>query len=77
MHKFRVGKLYELEFKDHTIGIKTPMDCKAVGYVIEDHKEYVLFSSWVVKTDDRDVFNNNLENFVVLKNCIKSKRLIK
>ena len=76
--KFKIGSLYEIvEFKDHSVGTKLPVTCKAVGYVIEDHKEYVLLSSWVVITTDIDLFNNNLEHTIVIKSCIKDRRLIK
>lgn len=74
--KFKEGFLYEVQFKDHAVGVREPMLCHAVGYVLEDRDDYVYFSSWIVKTKDIDLFNSNLESFVVLKACIESRRLL-
>lgn len=73
---FKIGYLYEVHFKDHSAGLKSSVGCKAVGYVIDDHEDYVHFSCWVVKTDDLDIFHSNLESFVVLKSCIESRRIL-
>ena len=74
--KFKIGYLYEIEFKDHSAGCTGPMNCMAVGYVLEDHKDYVYLTSWMVKTDDLSVRNSNLESFVLLKSCIEKRRLL-
>lgn len=76
--KFKEGHLYEVEFLDHCAGgsAKEPMRCLAVGYVLEDRDTHVYFSSWIIKTEDIDLFNNNLESFVVIKSCIKSRKLL-
>ena len=72
--KFIKNALYEIEFKDHSVGESHHFDCKAVGYVIEDNKDSVWFSCWVTKTDDEKVFKDNLESFVVLKSTIEKRR---
>jgi len=74
--KFRIGALYEIHFKDHTVGIRFPVECKAVGYVVEDNKEFVLLTPWWPFTDDMEIFNSNIEEYVVLKVCITKKRLL-
>lgn len=75
--KFKPGEHYLIEFIDHAAGVKKPMIFKATGWCVEDHSEYCLFSSWWLDTDDSEMFNLNLEPFVILKNCIRKKRIIK
>ena len=74
--KFKTGELYELLFQDHAVGSHTPFMCKISGYIIEDNKDYVSISPWIVLTDDESVVRNNLEIFSILKCAIKKKKLI-
>ena len=75
--KFKVGYIYEVEFLDHCAGgSKKPVYSHAVGYVLEDHEEYVYLSSWIIQTNDLELFNSNLESFVVLKSAIKKRALL-
>jgi len=75
--KFVEGKCYYLEFLDHAVGIKTLMKIRAVGWVVEDFKNGVHFSSWDVVTEDEGVKNDNIESFTILKSAIIKKRQIK
>ena len=74
--KFKVGAWYLIEFLDHaTFG--EHMIVHAAGRVIKDSGVSVHFTSWSIQHDDADIVNNNLEDFCLVKACIKKKRLIK
>jgi hypothetical protein len=75
--KFKERSCYQVEFLDHSVGIDTPVNCKAVGYVLKETKDYILLSNWLVITDDIALFEANLEKVVILKACITNKRLMK
>lgn len=74
---FKKGKPYEIIFLDHSAGLMSIVQCCAVGYVIKDEKDFVLLSSWIVKTEDEKIFKSNLETIAIIKKCIKQKRLLK
>lgn len=74
--KFKPGDLYEINFYDHCTGHDSPFNCFVVGYVLDDDDAYVKLSHWIVNTDERDVFKDNLEKVIILKSCIiKRKKL--
>lgn len=75
--KFQKDKLYYLKFKDHSAGIKNIMIIEAVGWVVKDEKDYVVFTSWLVNNDDKEIVDNNHEPFSIVKSCIIKKRLLK
>lgn len=67
---------YEVEFWDHSRGMKEPVRCRVVGYCLGEDKTHFKFSFWLVDTQDQDLFNTNLEPFCILKSTIiKKKRL--
>ena len=72
--KFQEGYLYEVTFKDHATNLDGYFVCTAYGVCLGDFRDYVKFSSWIVRTDDVELFNSNLEKFVVVKSCIESAR---
>ena len=75
--KYEYMKPYEITFYDHFIDeTKKEVICKTVGYFLEKDKNYLHFSYWIVNTDDKELFENNLEKFSVLRSTInKSKKV--
>ena len=74
---FVVGRAYWIKFLDHSVGIKGKMEIETLGWCIENHKDYAVFSAWVVDSDDKKVVDDNHEPFSVIKSCIKQKRVIR
>lgn len=74
--KFKINEAYEIFFKDHSAGLDSIMNCKIIGYIIDDKESFVHISPWVVITDDKKVFNDNLESFCILKSAIDKRKLI-
>lgn len=73
---FKKDKLYYIKFLDHSVGIKDAMVIEAVGWVVKDASNYVVFTSWKVLSDDTDVVDNNHEPFSIIKSCIKKKKIL-
>ena len=70
------NKLLRVKFWDHAFQGNEPILCEVAGWLIEETNKYLVLSCWITHTDDREVFNNNLEKIIILKSCIKSKRVI-
>lgn len=75
--KFQEGKLYWVKFYDHSIGTKEEMICEIVGWCLEDRKNSVIFTHWVVDTKDEQVKKDNVEPMSIIKSCVIRKRLIR
>ena len=73
-YKFRDRGHYEVSFWDHSVGIDKPMICKVSGYVMNDTQSFVMLTTWIVVSDDKEIVENNLEPVVILKSTIKSVR---
>ena len=71
---FKVGALYYIKFLDHSVGLKESMVISAVGWCIKNEKDYAVFTSWEVESDDQEIIDNNHEPFTIIKSCIKKKR---
>lgn len=74
--KFKIGRAYKIRFWDHTQGIKKTVMVETLGWCLEDHKDFVVFSAWRVDDLDTELVSNNHEPFTVVRSCIKSKKLI-
>jgi hypothetical protein len=74
--KFKIGRLYEIYFMDHSIGLDSPFMCRVPGYVIEDNRDHVKITTWEVVTDDQEVKENNRELVCIMKCNIKRKRIL-
>lgn len=72
--KFKKGELYKVRFKDHCVGSKEVMVCEVVGWLVKQDRDSIVLSSWVVITEDQQVFNDNHEPTTILKSCIIRKR---
>ena len=70
-------KLVEVMFLDHVSGDTRPMLCSAVGYVVEETKDYLGLAWWTVMTDCKQTEMENREVFSILKSTIKKKRVLK
>jgi len=78
MAKYKYLEKYELTFYDHYIaGDKKEIICKTVGYYLNSTDDYDNFSYWLVDTDDKEMFDNNLEKFSILSVAIIKKKLLK
>jgi len=75
--KFETDCLYKITFLDHAIGDKGVVTCIVVGWVIEQDKEQVTLSYWIVETDDKELRDNNLEPVSIIKSTILKIRQIK
>ena len=75
--KFRVAKLYKVIFWDHSCGLKHLAKCQVVGWCIDDNRNRVLLSHWLVIDSDKELVNNNLEYTCIAKSTIISRRLIR
>lgn len=74
MKKF-VGRVVQVEFDDHSMGVKNHEICRCTVYgvlngVYSDHIEIV---SWDVEDDD----GSNAEAFNIIKSTIKSVKVLK
>lgn len=74
--KFKIGDCYRVLFLDHSVGMKDMMTIEVVGWCIADNKDNVVFTSWMVQSDDEEVVSENHEPFSIIKSCIKRKRKI-
>lgn len=74
--KFKVGRLYEVYFTDHSFQCKEPFLCRVPGYVVEDNEEYVQLTCWDTVTDDESARKENFEFICILKANIKKRRLL-
>lgn len=74
--KFKIGRAYKIKFLDHTHGVKKTALVETLGWCLEDHKDYVVFTAWRLDDADQSFVDNNHEPFTVVKSCIKNKRLI-
>ena len=74
--KFQQGLLYEISFKDHSVGPAGLLICSVVGYCIMDDIECVQLSSWIVHTSDQELYNDNLEKTTIVKSTITGVRKI-
>ena len=72
--RFSEDVLYYIEFYDHAYGINEAITVKVVGWCIKDTKEYAVFSSWKVISNDKDIVDNNHEPFTIVKSCIRRKK---
>jgi len=73
---FKVGRPYYLKFEDHSVGIKGMMTIEAIGWCIENHSKYAIFTSWQVISEDKSVVDSNHEPFSIVKSCIIKKRVL-
>ena len=73
---FKVGRAYKIRFLDHTHGVNKLVIVETLGWCLEDHKDYVVFSAWRVDDDDDKMVDNNHEPFTVVKSCIKGKKIL-
>lgn len=74
--KFKVGRAYKIRFLDHTHGTNKLVIVETLGWCLEDHKEYVVFSAWKLDDSDPKMVDNNHEPFTIVKSCIKGKRIL-
>jgi len=74
--KFKVGKLYKVVFWDHSCGMKYLPKCQVVGWCIDDNKNRVLLSHWLIIDSDEELVDNNLEYTCIAKDVIISKKAI-
>ena len=74
--KFQVGRLYQIRFLDHSVGLKKAMEIEAVGWCIKDEGKYAVFTSWQVDDDDTSVVEDNHEPFSIIKSCVVKKRVL-
>jgi len=76
--KFKVAKLYKIKFWDHTIGSKATTKCEVVGWCIDDNRNRVLLSHWIVVEfgEEEDLVENNYEYTSIIKSTIIWKKLI-
>ena len=72
--KFEICKIYKVRFYDHCIGKAEKMICEVVGWVVQDEKDFVVLTSWIVDTDDKQIKKDNVEVTTLLKSCIIRKR---
>ena len=74
--KFVVGRLYYIKMLDHSVGMKDKMTVELVGWCLEDHKDYAVFTSWQVIHDDQKLVDDNHEPFSVIKSCVRRKKVL-
>jgi len=74
--KYKKNGLYHLVFYDHYVGSLDECVCEASGRFLGENEFYLYFSWWVVRSKDKELIENNLEKFGVLKSTIISSRLI-
>ena len=73
MAKLERLQKYQITFYDHFISNEdNEIICDVVGYYLNSDKHYHHFTWWTIKTNDEDMFNNNLEKFSLLKSAIIS-----
>lgn len=78
MKKFVKNKLYKIRFYDHSIGTSEKIVCEVVGWVIDDDKDRVLLSYWIVDSKCEETKKGNMEPVSIIKSCIlKAKKLEK
>lgn len=68
--KVKTGDIVEVHFLDHVCtngGIASPIECRAIGEVLNADKKALYIASWL--TDEENDFNN-MDSHTILKTAI-------
>lgn len=74
--KVKRGYLVEIEFLDHvctTGGLVAPIQCRAIGELINEDKQAFYIASWI--TEDSDT--HNWDSHTILKSTVKKIRIVR
>lgn len=69
------GYLVEIRFLDHVCtagGLVAPIECRAIGEVINEDKQALYIASWLTEEGDFQ----NWDSHTILKSTIKKVRII-
>lgn len=73
---FKEGQPYYIKAYDHAMGTKELITIEVIGWVLSQDKVQVTMSWWLTTSKDKDVREDNLEPFVILKSAIITKRAL-
>ena len=59
----------EIELLDHCLLSREPMECKAMGWLFEEHEKYIVLKFWRVGNEKYSEEND--ECLVIIKSAIK------
>jgi hypothetical protein len=74
--RFKKMKCYRVTFLDNSVGPDGPAMCNVVGWLIENHRTHIVMTFWLVESKDKDMVEQNLEKFSILKSTIIKSRLL-
>jgi hypothetical protein len=72
-HNFKEGQAYYIKAYDHAAGTKEIIVVEVVGWVLTQTDIAVTMAWWVTQSKDKDVREDNVEPFVILKSAIIKK----
>lgn len=70
---FKEGRAYYLKAYDHACGTKEIITVEVIGWVLSQDDIRVTMAWWITNSKDKDVRDNNVEPFVILKSAIIRK----
>lgn len=73
---FKEGQAYYIKMYDHATGTKELITVEVIGWVLAQNKLQVTMTWWLTNSKDKDVRDENIEPFVLLKSAIISKRVL-
>lgn len=74
--KVKRGYLLEIEFLDHvctTGGMVAPINCRAIGELINEDKQAYYIASWLTEENE----HHNLDSHTILKSTVRKLRIIR
>lgn len=73
---FKPGYLYYIDFDDHTSGKRGIVKSQCVGWCIENHDKYAVFTWWLADDDDKELVDDSHEPFSILKSTVNNFKLL-
>lgn len=70
---FKEDQAYYIEAYDHSMGTDELLTVGVVGWVIGQDDIRVTLAWWIAHSKDKDVRDDNMEKFVILKSTITKK----
>ena len=74
--QIKIGQMYHIVFDDHCTNSDEPMVCEAFRKVLDIGEKHIKLATWIVRSDDKGIFKDNLECFILLKSCIREWSLL-
>ena len=76
-HKLKLGGLYRIDFLDHSVGFKSTVMCKVVGWVMHMDKTEVNVAYWRTECADPIDEEHNRECVNIVRSAIRRVRKIR